>query len=122
VTLPTDHLTIGAIYEIQGRWFPIGIWTGTGFIGCKETYGTFALAQEFHYETGSPDGTAFAVRRLGQFVAPSPWDGDLTKALLDAATDLHYDLLAYKRAAAHAGLELVDSDSHSETQVFKEKQ
>lgn len=121
--LQLSELELGAIYEINGRNFVIGVWTGgEGFMGIITQYGKEVLGYEQHYDRGSPIGTAQAVRRIGSYICPAPWGNETLMACLDAAEHLWFELRDYKTAADLAGLELVDSKVRSETKTFKEKE
>lgn len=63
-------LVIGTVYEVRSRNLEVGVWTGRGFIGVREKFGSRFLFEEYYIgdEPGSngPMGTAFALRPLGR--------------------------------------------------------
>lgn len=61
------ELVIGGVYIFNARNFRIGLWSGSGFIGCREKFGHLYLDEEYPYERG---GTVHNPNRVGSLAVP----------------------------------------------------
>lgn len=72
--MDTTNLVIGGIYEVEGRNFNVGIWTGLSFLGYRIKYTQESLYAELPQQ--DPDepfrhhGTIWNATRLGKHVIP----------------------------------------------------
>jgi len=74
-TLPMADLEDRRIYHIQSRNLIVGVWhaENNGFIGIRRKFDREFLFEEYHWETGPPFGTAWAIEDLG-VTAPAEID------------------------------------------------
>jgi hypothetical protein len=64
--IPLDGCIERHIYTLKSRNLPLGVFDGrAGFIGIREKLGTTFLAKEYHWDTGSPFGTATPIEDIG---------------------------------------------------------
>lgn len=57
--IPIAELVPRGVYRLHSRNLLVGVWDGgTGFIGIREKFHDEYLFKEFHWEQGSPYGTA----------------------------------------------------------------
>lgn len=65
--IPIDQCVHGHVYRIHARNFCIGAYNETtkGFVGIREKFGIERLDTEYHWDTGSPFGTACPAEDLG---------------------------------------------------------
>lgn len=62
-----DDLVVGGVYIFNARNFRIGLWSGSGFIGCREKFGHLYLDEEYPYDDG---GTVHNPKRIGSLTVP----------------------------------------------------
>jgi hypothetical protein len=87
-----EDYVIGAIYSVKGPDFPVAIWTGSSYLGLgKDAYDRMDFIELAPWEDGPPFGSITNVKRLGDFVVPSPWNTPTVKAFLDALNELAWE-------------------------------
>lgn len=83
-----EDLVIGAIYEVSGLGFSVGIWTGEGFKGPVKQFGKISFKEEKPYWEGLPFGTATPIRRIGELKVLKPFDGSNLLAVMNALDEI----------------------------------
>lgn len=64
--IPEADCVEGGLYLLRARSISLAIWTGKVFRGAREKMGRNYLFDEFHWDRGSPFGTAMPVWRIGE--------------------------------------------------------
>lgn len=68
--IPIEHLEIGAAYKLKARNIRVGIWDGRDFHGIRIKFGHEFMDAETHYDLDDRFGTAQAVHKLVDPLAP----------------------------------------------------
>ena len=69
--IPLDQCKNRHLYRINSRNLSVGIYSEPtkGFLGIRQKFDDFFVAEEYHYDTGVPHGTAKPLEDLG-FILP----------------------------------------------------
>lgn len=70
-----EELEVGSVYEVDGRHFNVGVWTGEDFRGPAVEFKHIVFRHERHYDDGLPDGTCKPLRKLNDIQLKPPYDG-----------------------------------------------